>query len=255
MLCSAKPEEMQEEMMTKAAAQKRLGACADHVKDMPREDKLAWALEVKNRANSLYLANSFQDAAKLYNDCLVALDLDGTDAENREVQEKLQLPVCTNLAACMIEMNQCHRCIEICDMAIEVDELSAKANYRRGLAHYRLGNHKKARPSFEVALKSIEEKRKDLGTTEIDSDKSLADLKKRVVLYLSNIHTFNRNEKQACKRMFDDEHTGLYEDRPAPLPEEEPIDDSDEALEAAVARARGDWRCCPCRRRLKTKED
>jgi len=77
-LSTAQPEDMQEEMMTKAAAQKRLGACADHVQNMNRQEKLAWALDLKDRANELYFANSFEEASKLYNDCLVALDFDGT---------------------------------------------------------------------------------------------------------------------------------------------------------------------------------
>lgn len=43
------------------------------------------------------------EAAQLYNDCLVALDFDDDEAQNLEARQKLQLPICTNLAACLIE--------------------------------------------------------------------------------------------------------------------------------------------------------
>merc|ERR1719203_1072907 len=138
--------------MTRASAQKRLGSCAEHVKDMSWQRKLDWALDLKDRANEFYAKSNFDEAAKLYNDCLVALDLDGTEAESKDVAHKLQLPVCTNLAACMVEMGQNARCVEICDMALAVDAHRVKAQYRRGLARYRMGNHVAARRDFEGAL-------------------------------------------------------------------------------------------------------
>merc|ERR1712062_714598 len=98
-----------------------------------------------------YYANNFEDAAKLYNDCLCAMDLTGSAAENAEVAAKLQLPVCTNLAACMIELSRYHRCMEICNMALAVDPNCIKALYRRALALYRLNDYANARPDFEKA--------------------------------------------------------------------------------------------------------
>ncbi|CAE7322261.1 unnamed protein product [Symbiodinium pilosum] len=53
--------------------------------------------------SSTHLSWSWYQAARLYNDCLVALDFDGKEHETAEVVAKLQLPVCTNLAACLIE--------------------------------------------------------------------------------------------------------------------------------------------------------
>ena len=62
---------------------------------MSDDDKLAWALDVKDKANELYATLKFDEAAKLYNDCLVAMDLEGTESQTAEVAQKLQLPVCT----------------------------------------------------------------------------------------------------------------------------------------------------------------
>eukprot|EP00927_Polykrikos_kofoidii_P021818 TRINITY_DN20548_c0_g1_i1.p1 TRINITY_DN20548_c0_g1~~TRINITY_DN20548_c0_g1_i1.p1 ORF type:complete len:376 (+),score=78.87 TRINITY_DN20548_c0_g1_i1:142-1128(+) len=277
-MCEAKPEEMQHEMMTKAAAQKRLGACAEHVKNMSRKEKLDWALDLKDRANEFYAANNFDEASKLYNDCLVALDLSGTEEENADVAQKLQLPVCTNLAACMIENGRYWRCIEICDIALSVDSKNVKALYRRGLANYRMGNHAKAQPDFEAALRyvsaklaevSVEPKKtnvesrtkaadggstkNDVKLTEAEEElRSLNDVKRRVTVYLLHIREFSAKEKQSCQRMFERD---LYSDRPGVSDKDaEPqIDDSDEAIEMAIRDARDVGICC-CRRRPKPKQ-
>lgn len=251
-LCGAEPEEMQEEMMARAAAQKRLGACADHVKGMTRESKLAWALDVKDKANELYAALKFDEAAKLYNDCLVAMDLEGTEEQTAEVAQKLQLPVCTNLAACMIELGHYCRCIEICRIALSVDSRNPKAAYRRGLANYRLGDHATARPDFELALRSIEERQ---GTADEDEKKSLADVKRRVTIYLNFMRQHRANEQKACKRMFERDDS-LYADRPGVPTKEAPrVDDSDEAIDAALERINGvPWCRCRCRRKPASKE-
>lgn len=242
-LCHAKPEEMQEELLTRAAAQKRIGACADYVKDMARSDKLQWALELKEQANEFYSASDFEEAARLYNDCLVALDLDGTEEENSEVANKLQLPVCTNLAACMIEMGRYARCVEICDIALSVDPCCAKALYRRGLARYRTGEHRLALPDLEAALAEIRRQR-ELGPAGEEGVRS--DLERRILVYLGHIRRFSSQEKARCQRIFAEERQGLYADRPEPG-RHPTVDDSDEAIEAALAARRGTW--CPCCRR------
>lgn len=251
------PKEMQRELLTKADAQKRLGACAEHVKDFTRTEKLEWAVNLKDRGNESYFANRFDEAAKLYNDCLVALDLDGTPEEIREVQEKLQLPVCTNLAACMVEMGHNSGVINICDIAISIDPKCAKALYRRGLAQYRMGFHSTAKPDFEAALKVVREQTDVTSETEADPDsQKRADLEKRIIIYLNYIRTFGAQEKQACKRMFEKEKDAIYADRPDLPTPEQIIDDSDDALDEAIARARGDWTlCCRRRRSRETKEE
>merc|ERR550514_1448176 len=108
-------------MQHRGATQQRLGGLAEYVKDMSREEKLEWALKVKDLGNEKYAANCFDEATTLYNDCLVALDLEGTEAECERTRRELQLPVCTNLAACMIESGSYERCIEICELALQVD--------------------------------------------------------------------------------------------------------------------------------------
>mmetsp|Transcript_51676 Transcript_51676/g.82110 ORF Transcript_51676/g.82110 Transcript_51676/m.82110 type:complete len:311 (+) Transcript_51676:108-1040(+) len=250
-LSTAKPEEMQKELMSRAATQKRLGACAEHVKNMNRDEKLRWAIELKDQANQFYNNQNFEEAARLYNDCLVALDLDGDPEENREVQLKLQLPVCTNLAACTIEMARYQQCIEICNIAIDVDPKCAKALYRRGLAHYRLGDHVSARPDFEAALREARTTREEMEYGE--EPRALDDLIRRVTVYLGNIRQYSHKERERCQKMWT---KTMYDDRPDPK-EEAPalvVDDSDEAIEAALAEARGDC-CWCCSRRRRHRQD
>lgn len=252
-ICGAKPEEMQHELMTRASAQKRVGACADHVKDMGRDEKLRWSLDLKDRANEFFYASNFEEASKLYTDCLVALDLDGTTEENDEVKYKLQLPVCTNLAACMVEMGRYTRCIEICEIALSVDPHCPKALYRRGLANYRLGDHATAAPDLEAAYKALRAERQAWEEEGCEKDeeqvRSHADLERRVVVYLGHIRRFSTKEKEACKNMFaKSTEKSLYEDRQQSTSQHE-VDDSDEAIEAELARIRGRWfPCCCCRR-------
>jgi len=257
-LCEAKPEEMQRELMTRAATQKRLGACAEHVKAMGRDEKIRWAVGLKEQANQFYQNNQFEEAARLYNDCLVALDFEGSDEQNKEVAEKLQLPVCTNLAACTIEMGRYDRCIDICNIAISVDPHCAKAYYRRGLAYYRLGNHMSARPDFEAALREAQTQRDGLAYGE--EPRALADVVRRATVYINNIRSFSAKERERCEKMFDQQTKSLYEDRPGAKPESESrveedfvIDDSDEAIEEALAQARGD--CCRCCRRRRVRAE
>mmetsp|Transcript_96605 Transcript_96605/g.258285 ORF Transcript_96605/g.258285 Transcript_96605/m.258285 type:complete len:137 (-) Transcript_96605:489-899(-) len=76
---------------------------AEEVQGKTRRDKMDWALQLKDHANSLYHNQKFREAAKVYTDCLVALDFGETEEDSRETQVMLQLPVTTNLAACMIE--------------------------------------------------------------------------------------------------------------------------------------------------------
>lgn len=254
-LCEAKPEEMQKELMSRASTQKRLGACVEHVKTMSRDEKIRWAVGLKEQANQFYQNNQFEEAARLYNDCLVALDFEGTEEQNKEVADKLQLPVCTNLAACTIEMGRYDRCIDICNIALSVDPRSAKAYYRRGLAHYRLGDHMSARPDFEAALREAQTQQDSLEYGE--EPRALADVVRRATVYINNIRSYSSKERERCEKMFDQQTKSLYADRPGAKPESESrvedlvIDDSDEAIEEALAQARGD--CCRCCRRKRVR--
>lgn len=250
-------EEMQRELLSRARTQKRLGTCAEYVKDFGRAEKLQWALDLKEQANAVYSASRFEEAARLYNDCLVALDFGGTEEENAEVAQRLQLPVCTNLAACMIEMGQYARCVEICSLALAVDPDCARALYRRGLAHYRLGDFGSARPDFERALENVSTRLKEGDAFEEDQtcSGSMLDVRRRAQVYLTHIRRFTVSEKASCERMFE---RPIYADRPDPPKEEkqniwEPIDDSDDAIDAQLDRIAGRWRCCPCRRIVKEK--
>eukprot|EP00931_Biecheleriopsis_adriatica_P070927 TRINITY_DN44765_c0_g1_i1.p1 TRINITY_DN44765_c0_g1~~TRINITY_DN44765_c0_g1_i1.p1 ORF type:complete len:343 (+),score=80.85 TRINITY_DN44765_c0_g1_i1:43-1029(+) len=269
----AKPEEMKHELMSRASTQKRIGACAEHVKEMSWEDKLKWALDLKDKANELYSASNFEDAARLYNDCLVALDLDGSPEKVHEVKTKLQLPVCTNLAACLIEMGKYETCVEMCSIALGVDAKSSKAMFRRGLSYFRLGNYRLARQDLEATLRAISEWKESsssqgeaisssASSTCAGSDAeatAMVDLERRARHYLLHIQRFGQQERANCKKMFDRraDETHLYDDRPgakeAESEEDVEVDDSDEAIEAKLRELKGSGLCCCRRSSEKTK--
>lgn len=231
----AEPDEMQQELVARAATQKRLGACAEHVHHLPRKEKLQWALDLKDKANECYVQSRFEEAARLYNDCLVALDFDGKEDETAEVVAKLQLPVCTNLAACLIEMGKYEECVRMCDIALSVDPTAPKALYRRGLARYRLGDHRQSRPDLEAALRSISNWRMNQDGASEDAP-GMHDLERRIRHYLIDIRRTLELEKANCQKIFlrKDSEKRLYDDRPDRQEEQETVevDDSDEAIEA-----------------------
>jgi hypothetical protein len=43
---------------------------------------------------------------QLYTDCLCALDFSGSEAQSKILKNSIQIPVTTNLAACMLEQGQ-----------------------------------------------------------------------------------------------------------------------------------------------------
>lgn len=250
----AQPEEMQKEMMSAAEMQQRMSACVEHVRGMNREQKLNWALKVKNDANRLYYKNEFDEAANLYNECLVALDFDGSEEDRAENNSKLLLPVCTNLAACMIEKGCYERCIEICNMALRADPTCVKALFRSGLSYYRLGDFDSARPKFVSAQREVLVQRPlcTRGAEEIVLD----DLAKRIDVYLKCMRLQSKEEREQCMKMFEQ---AIYQDMPlpgtytrGPCNNQPKIDDSDAMIDELLARHRG--RCCG-RSRLSYPDD
>merc|ERR1719199_2150501 len=160
-------------------------------------------------------------------------------------------------------MGQYQRCIEICDIAIGVDPRCAKALYRRGLAHYRLGDHMTARPDFEAALHEAKHAREKMEYGE--EPRALDDLIRRVTVYLMHIRSYSQKERERCQKMWhkDGAKTDIYADRQGAKTEEErraleeannfSVDDSDEAIEEMLSKARGDWNCFRCCRRRRTQ--
>ena len=62
-----------------------------------------------------------------YTDCLVALDFGETEEEMQETRKVLQLPICRNLAACLLEEGRYERCVAICNVALDIEPLDTKA--------------------------------------------------------------------------------------------------------------------------------
>lgn len=237
---NARPEDFEREVHT----HKRIGTVAEMVKDMSRTEKMTWALDLKDRANEQYRSRNFKEAAKFYADALVAMDFGTTEEERRETQQQLQLPVCTNLAACFLEQGEYGRCIDICDRALEVDPDSVKSLYRRGVARFRRVEPDEAWVDFTKAKKLLDVQ-----------EKPDEDLRRRIGVYMSQIQAIRRRQKEIHGRMFkaeagiDDNKADVKEGEEVEEPE---VDDTDEAIDRALQSsvAQLSWGpCCCCRRR------
>merc|ERR1712093_404925 len=88
-----------------------------------------------------------------------------------------------------------------------------------------------------------------------EEPRALDDVIRRVTVYLMNIRSYSKAERERCQKMWhkDGARTEIYADRRSALTEEErkakeaadnfTVDDSDEAIEEMLSQARGDWNC------------
>lgn len=120
-------------------------------------EKVEQARQYKKEGNELYKENRPRQALGKYHRCLLYI---------KAVEEGKRLPIMpeprevlpiqlkdevmrmradcyNNLAACLLQMPQCdHRkVITYCDLALAVDPRNVKAQYRKAVAHYNLGNY------------------------------------------------------------------------------------------------------------------
>ncbi|CEM03340.1 unnamed protein product [Vitrella brassicaformis CCMP3155] len=198
-----------DEMRDAALKQQRMEAVWRQIKDLGRSDKMKWASDKRHKANKLYQQQKFKQAIEEYSDCLLALDFGKSEAEARDCQEHLQLPVVTNLAACMLETNENRRCIALCDTALSIDPRCIKARFRRGVAHHRLCETDEAQQDFVETVRLVD------GLEEAQkAEESHLQLKKRASVYLDGIQRRKKVDKAMYSRMFAKDKP-LYPDKPS----------------------------------------
>eukprot|EP00397_Hematodinium_sp_SG-2012_P063889 GEMP01089154.1.p1 GENE.GEMP01089154.1~~GEMP01089154.1.p1 ORF type:complete len:293 (+),score=54.37 GEMP01089154.1:42-881(+) len=242
----AKPEEFGQQV----EQAQRLSGVAKALEDYTPEQKIEWAKRVKDTANELYYKREIKEATGFYVDCLVALDLLDEKTKAR-MREEIQLPVTTNLAACMLEQGRNLRCAELCNIALEIDPNHEVARSRKAVAHFRLGDYDDAYDDFSKALELLDDPR---------SDKS-----KRMQSYMNQISRTRKAEKKRLRRTFDKlKVSELYAEKddwkPAPPTVQEQMDDSDAAIAKLLEKYRPiswsawahSWATCPkacCKRK------
>ena len=174
----------------------RMAYAAQNLKSMAPEARTAWALEMKDFANTLYAQQNFVEAMEKYVEALAASDFgtikssssvaeatastsgelepvseegnsdgDDIDIDLHDVGKKnisnsnievLVVPILCNLAACCLQIKQYSKARKFCDAALELKPKCAKALMRRGMSLVHVGEYDAAVRTLEAAL-SIED--------------------------------------------------------------------------------------------------
>lgn len=223
--------------------QVKLGAAANAVKGKSREERLAFAVAKKDRANELYHEGQLARAADVYLEALVGLDFGGGTAEEvAEGQRTVQLPVLCNLAACKLALGENAIVIELCNKALEVDPRCVKALLRRC----------RARAETEDMTGALEDLAAATEAAEGDAEEKYVRRERRMLK--SSIEKLRRHRAEqrrmwstvADANVYDDKETKEERDaaaaattkEPVALPELEPDTDTSDD-EAAIAAGPG----------------
>lgn len=99
---------------------------------------------LKDQANEIVKQKDFHGAAALYTEALAAL---GPDDPERVM-------LLSNLALCMLKLNQWQECVDAASQALELDTDHTKALFRRGQARRELGELAAARSDLERSLET-----------------------------------------------------------------------------------------------------
>ena len=111
--------------------------------------KIAEADALRKRGNELYGKGELVEAAKLYEQAVLKFadwyaECFATDEEKARVHA-VKLPCHLNLAACSMRLGNLQHAVVHCSQVVDNDASNAKALFRRGVCHTKLGNLDAAR--------------------------------------------------------------------------------------------------------------
>jgi len=198
----------------------RLTAIAKELEHYSPEQKMEWAKKVKDAGNESYYKREIKEATAFYVDCLVALDLVDEKVKHR-MRHEIQLPVTTNLAACMLEQGRNLKCAELCNVALGIDPTNIIAWTRKAVSHFRLLDYEDALHDFDEALKLL--------------DEPSGQQYQRIMMYVNQIQRQASLEKRRARRAFSKlKLSELYNEKEDWKPLEKRkdvlVDDSDAAI-------------------------
>ena len=171
--------------------------------DLPNEQKLAHADEMREDGNAWFRAGCMARAARRYGSALQAIQVDCgyTPPQRNRVRE--QGRVCyANRAQCMLKLKHWRRARADCDMALRIESANAKVLFRRGQALRALGTEDEALADFERVL--------ELDPANAAAAQHAKALRKR-------LRAKDTVDRRKFKALFK-EGGRLYEDMPAPQP-------------------------------------
>eukprot|EP00937_MAST-01D_sp_MAST-1D-sp2_P002409 g2409.t1 len=131
-------------------SQSRVKNAARALAGLTPPQKLRWARAKKDEANGHFKAGDVPRACELYLQALAGLDFGDTAQSRAEAVQGLQLPVLSNLAACMLAQQQWLRAGQLCDEALKIEPGHIKSLLRRGRARTELERFDQARGDFEL---------------------------------------------------------------------------------------------------------
>ena len=117
--------------------------------------KIAEADALRKRGNELYGKGELVEAAKLYEQAVLKFadwyaECFATDEDKARVHA-VKLPCHLNLAACSMRLGNLQHAVVHCSQVVDNDASNAKALFRRGVCHTKLGNLNAARDDLRKA--------------------------------------------------------------------------------------------------------
>lgn len=133
-------------------------------------ENLQQAKACKEAGNALYNEEKIKPAIRKYHEALLHLKAcqarctmlefgpkttAGMDKPTQEEVDKVQAACLSNLAACLLKLPTCDysRVVTYCNNALAIQPNNSKAVFRKGVAHYRMGNYSIARQYLKDAAK------------------------------------------------------------------------------------------------------
>ena len=177
-------------------------------KGVAAADKLEQILSYKEKGNSFFREKKYKEAARNYHKAILYVKaieigakgtgLDGiinTKAEKMDEEtlsrvREAKVAVYNNLSMCLMQQEEpkYDRALENLTIVLEADPDNVKANYRRGLALAKTGNHEGALEVF-TKVKELEGGEKDY-------------LKKAIALSEERVKEGRQRNKDMYKKMF-----------------------------------------------------
>uniref|UniRef100_A0AAY4BW50 peptidylprolyl isomerase n=1 Tax=Denticeps clupeoides TaxID=299321 RepID=A0AAY4BW50_9TELE len=116
--------------------------------EMNTKEKLEQSSIVKDKGTRHFKEGKFRQAAAQYKRIISWLDHESLTGEEQAQTRALRLAAHLNLAMCYLKLQEYNLALENCDKALDLDENSEKALYRRGEALFGMKEFERAREDF-----------------------------------------------------------------------------------------------------------
>ncbi len=130
----------------------KLANTANLLNKLSVEERLVWALEMKNHGNEFYSQQKYFEAMNTYVEALTASSFGGSinkDGPDGNV-DCMVIPVLCNLSACCIQLNEWSKAIQFSQQAIDLRPNCLKAQLRKGVALLKINEYSDAMACFRV---------------------------------------------------------------------------------------------------------